>query len=142
MLQKKSSSTHRTVVLYLRKFIFIFTRFNLPEDFDLDSIVEKCPFTLTGADFYALSSDAMLNAVKRRIQELELGMNFLKNIFFWWGGGCIIYIFSVVALDETIISSRLHFSMQNIEMSCDLDPASGQSNVSSANNFLCLLRFA
>ena len=41
--------------------------------------MEKCPYTLTGADFYALSSDAMLNAVKRKIQELELGLNFL----FW-----------------------------------------------------------
>ena len=83
----------KTVVLYLSKFIFIFTRFNLPEDFNLDSIVEKCPFTLTGADFYALSSDAMLNAVKRRIQELELGMNFFENIFF--GGGGAIFTFSV-----------------------------------------------
>ena len=40
-----------------------------------------------------------------------------------------IYIFSVVVLGETIISSPLHFSIQNIEMSCDLDPASGLSNV-------------
>ena len=29
----------------------------------------------------------------------------------------IIYIISVVALDETNISGYLHFSMQNIEMS-------------------------
>ena len=39
-----------------------------------------------------------------------------------------IYIFSVVALDETLISSCLHFSMQIIEMSCDLE-GSGRSNV-------------
>ena len=40
-----------------------------------------------------------------------------------------IYILGVVALDETNISSCLHFSMQNIEMSCDLDRASRWSNV-------------
>ena len=34
-----------------------------------------------------------------------------------------IYILSVVALDETNISSCLHLSMQNVEMSCDLDHA-------------------
>ena len=50
-------------------------RFNLSEGFQLDTIVEKCPFTLTGADFYALSSDAMLNAVKQKIQELDSGNN-------------------------------------------------------------------
>ena len=40
-----------------------------------------------------------------------------------------IYILSVVALDETNIYGCLHFSMQNIEMSCDLDRASKRSNV-------------
>ena len=40
-----------------------------------------------------------------------------------------IYILSVVALDKTKISGCLHFSMQNIEMSCDLDHASMRSNV-------------
>ena len=40
-----------------------------------------------------------------------------------------IYILSVVALDETNFSGYLHFSMQNIEMSCDLDRTSRQSNV-------------
>ena len=38
--------------------------------------------------------------------------------------GTNIYILSVVALDETNISGCLHFLMQNIEMSCDLDRAS------------------
>ena len=40
-----------------------------------------------------------------------------------------IYILSVVALDEANISGCLHFSMQNIEMSCDLDLVSRQSYV-------------
>ena len=40
-----------------------------------------------------------------------------------------IYVLSVVALDETNISGCLHFLMQDIEMSNDLDPASRQSNI-------------
>ena len=40
-----------------------------------------------------------------------------------------IYILGVVVLDETKISGCLHFSMQNIEMSCYLDRASRWSNV-------------
>ena len=39
-----------------------------------------------------------------------------------------IYILGVVALDETNISGCLHFSMQNIKLSCDLDRASRWSN--------------
>ena len=40
-----------------------------------------------------------------------------------------IYILRVVALHESNISSRLHFSMQKIEMSWDLDRAARRSFV-------------
>ena len=40
-----------------------------------------------------------------------------------------IYILCVVSLDQTNISDCLQFSMQNIDMSCDLDRASRRSNV-------------
>ena len=40
-----------------------------------------------------------------------------------------IYILNVAALDETIIPNCLHFSMQNIEQSRGLGPASRWSNV-------------
>ena len=40
-----------------------------------------------------------------------------------------IYILDVVFLDETNITGCLHFLMQNIEMSCDLDRASTANNV-------------
>ena len=49
-----------------------------------------------------------------------------------WNQGANIYILIVVALHESIISNCLHFSVQNIEMSCDLDRASRPSNVSSS----------
>lgn len=48
-------------------------RFRLEEDVDLDAFAEKCPSNLTGADYYALCSDAMLNTMKRKIQQLEAG---------------------------------------------------------------------
>ena len=75
-----------------------------------------------------------------------------------------IYIISLVALHESNMSSCLHFSMQKIEISCDLDRACRRSNVNvtdlrllcppvarsgfnqiastSANNLLCLSTFA
>ena len=40
-----------------------------------------------------------------------------------------IYILSVVALDQSDISSCLHFSKHNSEMSCDLNRAFRWSNV-------------
>ncbi|XP_041350807.1 peroxisome assembly factor 2-like [Gigantopelta aegis] len=49
-----------------RKFVF-------QSSFSLMSVVEKCPWNMTGADFYALSSDALLNAVKKKIALLEAG---------------------------------------------------------------------
>lgn len=48
-------------------------RFCLEKDVDLDTFAEKCPSNLTGADYYALCSDAMLNTMKRKIQQLEAG---------------------------------------------------------------------
>ncbi|KYR03143.1 AAA ATPase domain-containing protein [Tieghemostelium lacteum] len=46
-------------------------KFNLGETVDLRAIVESCPMNLTGADFYALCSDALANAMKERILKLQ-----------------------------------------------------------------------
>ncbi len=48
-------------------------KFVLSPDVKLDLVADKCPLTMTGADFYALCSDAMLNAVKRKISDLQTG---------------------------------------------------------------------
>ncbi|XP_038066239.1 peroxisome assembly factor 2-like [Patiria miniata] len=48
-------------------------KFTLSADITLELIAENCPLTMTGADFYALCSDAMLNAVKRKIDQLQSG---------------------------------------------------------------------
>lgn len=40
---------------------------------NLSEIVERCPLRLTGADLYALCSDAMMSAIKRRILHVAEG---------------------------------------------------------------------
>jgi len=42
-------------------------RFSLSRDCQLERVVARCSYSLTGADFYALCSDAMLNAISRTI---------------------------------------------------------------------------
>lgn len=46
-------------------------KFTLAPDVKLEAIAHKCPFTYTGADFYALCSDAMLNAMTRTTNEVD-----------------------------------------------------------------------
>lgn len=46
-------------------------KFHLPPELTLEQVVDKCPANLTGADFYALCSNALLNAIRRRIQRSE-----------------------------------------------------------------------
>ncbi|KAJ2797987.1 peroxisomal assembly protein, partial [Coemansia guatemalensis] len=47
-------------------------KFSLHPDLDLQSIAEKCPFNYTGADFYALCSDALLKAMLRTVDEVDV----------------------------------------------------------------------
>jgi peroxin-6 len=51
------------------------SRFDLPEEINLDDIIDMCPENLTGADFYALCSNALLNAIRRQILDQESGMH-------------------------------------------------------------------
>lgn len=46
-------------------------KFKLDDDVDLNKIAEGCSFTFTGADFYALCSDSMLNAMTRCANEVD-----------------------------------------------------------------------
>ncbi|TFK72586.1 AAA-domain-containing protein [Pluteus cervinus] len=46
-------------------------KFRLDPSFDLRAFANSCPFNYTGADFYALCADALLNAMTRRAQEIE-----------------------------------------------------------------------
>src|SRR4051812_8604113 len=47
------------------------TRFTLHPSLSLPTIASKLPFTYTGADFYALCSDAMLKAVTRQASHVD-----------------------------------------------------------------------
>ncbi|KAL9653824.1 hypothetical protein ABK040_012885 [Willaertia magna] len=44
-------------------------KFNLHNDVDFESLLDKSDFNLTGADFYAICSDAFMNAVVRLTEE-------------------------------------------------------------------------
>ncbi|KAI8377091.1 P-loop containing nucleoside triphosphate hydrolase protein [Choanephora cucurbitarum] len=46
-------------------------KFRLHPDLDLRKVAERCPFHYTGADFYALCSDAMLKAMTRVADTIE-----------------------------------------------------------------------
>ncbi len=52
-------------------------KFNLSADVNLSVVARSCPANLTGADLYALCSDAMLTALQRQIDTLERGENAL-----------------------------------------------------------------
>ncbi len=47
-------------------------KFVLEDDIDLPIIAEKCPPTFTGADMYALSSDAWMTALKRTVAQVRI----------------------------------------------------------------------
>ncbi|KAG8993652.1 peroxisomal assembly protein [Tulasnella sp. 427] len=68
MLYLGVSDTHDAQL----KIIQALTRkFRLDPALDLRVIAEQCPFNYTGADFYALCSDAMLKAMSRKAQEVD-----------------------------------------------------------------------
>ncbi|NXW80866.1 PEX6 factor, partial [Hirundo rustica] len=54
-------------------------RFELDPSVNLTTILEKCPAQLTGADIYALCSDAMMCAVKRKVEWIEEGLDTEKS---------------------------------------------------------------
>jgi len=47
-------------------------KFRLHPELNLRSVAEQCPFNYTGADFYALCSDAMLKAMTRKASEVDI----------------------------------------------------------------------
>lgn len=68
MLYLGVSDTHEAQLRILEA---LTRKFKLDPALDLRVISERCPFNYTGADFYALCSDAMLNAMSRKAEELE-----------------------------------------------------------------------
>ncbi|KAM7062617.1 peroxisome biogenesis factor 6 [Acridotheres tristis] len=54
-------------------------KFKLDPSVNLTAILEKCPAKLTGADIYALCSDATMYAVKRKVEWIEEGLDTEKS---------------------------------------------------------------
>lgn len=48
-------------------------RFKMDPSVNLLSVLERCPAQLTGADLYALCSDAMMFAIRRKVEWIEDG---------------------------------------------------------------------
>lgn len=69
MLYLSVSETHDAQLNILQA---LTRKFKLDPDLgDLSVIANQCPFNLTGADFYALCSDAMLKAMTRKASEVD-----------------------------------------------------------------------
>lgn len=54
-------------------------KFKLGDDVDLAKIAEQCSFSFTGADFYALCSDSMLNAMARSAHDVDAKLNLFNE---------------------------------------------------------------
>lgn len=63
------------MVLCLKLDAFNPSRFQLDSAVDLHDVVDRCPAHMTGADLYALCSDAMTAAVKRKIALIDDGLD-------------------------------------------------------------------
>ncbi|XP_077192458.1 peroxisome biogenesis factor 6 isoform X2 [Paroedura picta] len=50
-------------------------KFKLDPSVNLLSVLDRCPSQLTGADLYALCSDAMMSAIKRKVEWIEEGLD-------------------------------------------------------------------
>ncbi|XP_025274601.1 peroxisome biogenesis factor 6 isoform X2 [Canis lupus familiaris] len=58
----------------LRVLSAITRKFKLEPSVSLVNVLDRCPPQLTGADLYSLCSDAMTTALKRRVRDLEEGL--------------------------------------------------------------------
>lgn len=54
-------------------------KFKLDPATDLRRVAERCPFNYTGADFYALCSDAMLKAMTRKAEAVDAKIGLLNG---------------------------------------------------------------
>ncbi|BGP03261.1 Peroxisomal ATPase PEX6 [Rhodotorula toruloides] len=68
MLYLGVSNTHQAQLNIIQA---LTRKFKLAPETDLAKLAEKCTFNLTGADFYALCSDAMLKAMTRKAEEVD-----------------------------------------------------------------------
>jgi peroxin-6 len=68
MLYLGVSTTHEAQLNIIQA---LTRKFRLDPTLDLAEIAKKCPFNYTGADLYALCSDAMLKAMSRLAEGID-----------------------------------------------------------------------
>jgi SpoVK/Ycf46/Vps4 family AAA+-type ATPase len=68
MLYLGVSQTHEAQLNILQA---LTRKFKLHPELNLQRVAQVCPFHYTGADFYALCSDALLKAMSRKAEELD-----------------------------------------------------------------------
>jgi len=68
MLYLGVSETHDAQANIIRA---LTRKFRVDPGLSVDEIAARCPFNYTGADFYALCSDALLNAMSRKAREVD-----------------------------------------------------------------------
>jgi peroxin-6 len=76
MLYLGVSDTHRKQATILEA---LTRKFALHPDVSLDRVAEQLPLTYTGADLYALCSDAMLKAITRKATAVDEKIKALPN---------------------------------------------------------------
>ncbi|KAL9027699.1 MAG: hypothetical protein Q9196_003814 [Gyalolechia fulgens] len=76
MLYLGISDTHAKQLTILEA---LTRKFSLHPDISLASVAESLPFTYTGADLYALCSDAMLKAISRQAEAVDAKIKALPN---------------------------------------------------------------
>ncbi|KAG7195835.1 peroxisomal assembly protein [Scheffersomyces spartinae] len=88
-------------------------KFKLDDDVDLMEIARTCSFTFTGADFYALCSDSMLNAMTRIAGEVDTKFNQYNNgktepvsIRWWFDNVSTPDDISVVVKQEDFVKAK------------------------------------
>ncbi|EER37053.1 peroxisomal biogenesis factor 6 [Histoplasma capsulatum H143] len=94
MLYLGVSDTHEKQVTILEA---LTRKFNLHPDLSLGRIAEQLPFTYTGADLYALCSDAMLKAITRQATAVDEKIKALPG-----GPVTTAYFFDHLATPEDI----------------------------------------
>ena len=65
------SPTPQAVILFGKTYANVPSRFTLSPSLSLPHVASHLPFTFTGADLYALCSDAMLKAVTRSARQVD-----------------------------------------------------------------------
>jgi peroxin-6 len=77
MLYLGVSSTHEQQVTILEA---LTRKFTLDADVDLTRVASRLPFTYTGADLYALCSDAMLKAITKKTKQVDVKVKAASRI--------------------------------------------------------------